>query len=116
MEVGVVREVRKRQHSSKQLGAKESWKVISNPPSGRNTVLSFGMKGMSQEEVGSYRVVPKTGELGEAGGAGQEACPCCYCEYQASSLLAAGSEGSEAGKCLKPLSASVIDKNCHDSS
>lgn len=47
MEVGILREVRKRQHSSKQLGAKESWKVISNPPSGRNTVLSFGMKGMS---------------------------------------------------------------------
>lgn len=30
MEVGILREVRKRQHSSKQLGAKESWKVISN--------------------------------------------------------------------------------------
>lgn len=47
MEVGILREVRKRQHNTKWLGVKESLKVISNPPSGRNTVISFGMKGMS---------------------------------------------------------------------
>lgn len=71
MEFGILREVRKRQHNTKWLGVKESLKVISNPPSGRNTVISFGMKGMSQEEVGSYRVVPKTGKASEAGGAEQ---------------------------------------------
>lgn len=47
MEFGILREVRKRQHNTKWLGVKESLKVISNPPSGRNTVISFGMKGMS---------------------------------------------------------------------
>ena len=44
---------------------------INNPPNGRNTVISFGMKGMSWEVVESCRGVPEIGKVSEAGGVQQ---------------------------------------------
>lgn len=40
---------------------------FNNPPKGRNTVISFGMKGMSWEVAKSCREVPEIGELNEVG-------------------------------------------------
>lgn len=51
VEVGVLRKAGKSEEETKQdmkwSGVKENLVVISNPPRGRNTAISFGMKGMS---------------------------------------------------------------------
>lgn len=41
------------------LGVQESLMDVNNPPNGRNTVISFGMKGMYWEVVESCRGVPE---------------------------------------------------------
>lgn len=51
VEVGILRKAGKSEEETKQdmkwSGVKENLMVISNPPRGRNTAISFGMKGMS---------------------------------------------------------------------
>lgn len=75
VEAGILRKAGKSEEETKQdmkwSGVKENLMVISNTPRGRNTAISFGMKGMSQEVVESCRVVPKIGEVSEAGGVQQ---------------------------------------------
>lgn len=53
------------------LGVQETLMDVNNPANGRNTVISFGMKGMSWEVVESCRGVPEIGEVSEAGGVQQ---------------------------------------------
>lgn len=53
------------------LGVQESLTDVNNPPDGRSTVISFGMKRMSWEVAESCRGVPEIGEVSEAGGVQQ---------------------------------------------
>lgn len=50
-------------------GVQESLMDVNNPPNGRNTIISSGMKGMPWEVV--CRGVPEVGEVSEAGGVQQ---------------------------------------------
>lgn len=65
------REDRETEQDVQWLGVQESLMDVDNPPSGKNTVISFGMKGMSWGVVASCRGVPEFGEVSEAEGVRQ---------------------------------------------
>lgn len=68
------------------MGVQKNLMDVINPPSGRNRVTSFGMKGMSWEVVESCRRVPENGESVKLEVFSK--CDTGYCKYLKSILLA----------------------------
>lgn len=57
------REKRETKQDIQWLGVQDSLMDVNNPPNGRNTVISFGMKGMSWEVVKVAEECQRLGKL-----------------------------------------------------